>query len=412
MSRNSNDVNDKEYKIGILGGTFDPIHNGHLMIAEAAKTEYELSKIILIPTGISYMKADVTDSFMRYEMVKLAATDLDGYEVSDVEIQREGNTYTCDTIAYFKEKYPNAELHFIIGTDSLFSLEKWRNIEYILSNCTILCATRPGECETDIIKSRETEKAYELNQKYNAKIKFIHCTPMNISSTEIRTFREKNPDADIHDLELPTSVADYILRQDLYDEETERIHRLLKEDLKPKRLKHTWGVVDTAIILAKKWGCSLENARLAALLHDCAKYLDTESKGSLCAKYNVAVSDIEKSNPELLHAKAGALYAYEKYGIQNTEILSAIYYHTTGKPNMSLLEQIIFVADYIEPGRTHSDKLPKYRQLALEDLNYVTAAILKDTLKYLKKQAAKDVIIDPQTKETYEFYKKFLNEKE
>ena len=151
---------------------------------------------------------------------------------------------------------------------------------------------------------------------------------------------------------------------------------------------------------------------MAALLHDCAKYLDTDVKCSLCAKYNVAISDIEKNNPELLHAKAGALLAYEKYGIQNNEILSAIFYHTTGKPDMSLLEQIIFVSDYIEPGRTHSDKLPQYRQLVLEDLNYITAAILRDTVKYLKKQADKDILIDPQTNKTYEYYKKFLNKKE
>lgn len=413
MNRNVRDTNDnRKVKVGILGGTFDPIHNGHLMIAKEAMREYELSKILLIPTGVSYMKKDVTDSFLRYEMVKLAALETNGFEACDVEIQREGNTYTCDTIAYFKEKHPEYELYFIIGTDSLFSLEKWRNVEYILKNCTILCATRPGDGDETALKSAEKSKAVELNHLYNAQIKFIHCNPMDISSTEIRAYRQSNPDSDLSNLELPKSVAGFILRQDLYNDKIDEIHQLLKEDLKPKRLKHTFGVVDTAVILAKKWGCDVEKARFAALLHDCAKYIDTEGKIALCAKYRVSISGIEQANPELLHAKAGALYAYEKYNISDREILSAIYYHTTGKPDMSLLEQIIFVSDYIEPGRTHSDKLPLYRTMVMEDLNLITAKILKDTVKYLKKQADKKVIVDPLTEKTYEFYKKFLNEKE
>ncbi len=414
MNRIPNDTNDeyiKKNKIGILGGTFDPIHNGHLMIATEAMKEYGLTKIILIPTGISYMKKGVTDSFLRYEMVRLAA-EKNNFEISDVEIKREGNTYTCDTIAYFKEKYPESELYFIIGTDSLFSIEKWRNVNYIFENCTILCATRPGEYNEASVESAEITKANELTQTLNAKIKFIHCTPMDISSTEIRCYRQNNPSDDLSGLELPENVAKYILRQDLYNDKTEKIHQLLKEDLKPKRLQHTFGVVDTAVLLAQKWGCSVENARLAALLHDCAKYLNKEEKCSICAKYNVSMNESELLNPELLHAKAGALLAYEKYKVRNTEVLSAIFYHTTGKPDMSLLEQIIFVADYIEPGRTHSDKLSIYRQKVFDDLNYVTAKILKDTVKYLKKQADKKMIIDPLTQKTYEFYKKFLDKKE
>lgn len=414
MNRIPNDTNDKyikKNKIGILGGTFDPIHNGHIMIATEALKEYGLTKIILIPTGISYMKKGVTDSFLRYEMVRLAA-EKNNFEISDVEIKREGNTYTCDTIAYFKEKYPESELYFIIGTDSLFSIEKWRNVNYIFENCTILCATRPGEYNEASVESAEIAKANDLTQTLNAKIKFIHCTPMDISSTEIRCYRQNNPSDDLRGLELPDNVAKYILRQDLYNDKTEEIHRLLKEDLKPKRLQHTFGVVDTAVLLAQQWGCSVENARLAALLHDCAKYLSKEEKCSLCAKYNVSINESELLNPELLHAKAGALLAYEKYKVRNPEVLSAIFYHTTGKPDMSLLEQIIFVADYIEPGRTHSDKLSIYRQKVFDDLNYVTAKILKDTVKYLKKQADKNMIIDPLTQKTYEFYKKFLDKKE
>ena len=398
-----------EQKIGILGGTFDPIHNGHLMIAREAMKEYGLSKVFLIPTGVSYMKTGVTDSYFRYEMTKLAAQENSGFVVSDIEIKREGNTYTCDTIQYFKEKYPDAHIYFIIGTDSLFSIEKWRNSQFIFDNCSILCATRISDDTEEQTEAAEIEKANELNELFNADICFIHCAPMDVSSTAIRKYRKRHANTCPDFLPLTETVADYIYRHDLYDEKTEKIHQQLKEDLKPKRFIHTMGVVDTATKLAIKWGCSLEFVRMAALLHDCAKYVDERDKMALCAKYDVCVREVEKDNPELLHAKAGALLAHEKYHVHNKEILGAIFYHTTGKPAMSLTEQIIFVADYIEPGRFHSDKLPYYRELAMDDLNKVTAHILKDTLEYLDLKASKKTAdIDPMTRETFEYYKKFL----
>lgn len=413
MNYNQVSSNDKKntnkVRIGILGGTFDPIHDGHLMIAKEAMAEYELSKVFLIPTGVSYMKTGVTDSYFRYEMTKLAAEDIPGFVVSDVEIRREGNTYTCDTIQYFKEQYPDAKIYFIIGTDSLFSIEKWRNSQYIFENCTILCATRVEDDTEEQTEAAETAKARELNELYNADISFVHCTPIDVSSTEIRKCRKRYANDCPETLPIPRSVADYIYRHDLYDEKTEKIHLKLKEDLKPKRFIHTMGVVDTATKLALKWGCSLENARLAALLHDCAKYVDEKDKLALCAKYDLSISNIEKNNAELLHAKVGVIKAYEEYHVHNQDVLGAIYFHTTGKPSMNLTEQIIFVADYIEPGRKHSDKLPYYRELAMEDLNKVTALILKDTLEYLNsKNEKKNSDIDPKTHETFEYYKKFL----
>lgn len=393
-------------KIGILGGTFDPIHNGHLMIARAAMEEHELSKVYLIPTGISYMKTGVNDSYFRYTMTQLAIEDEKELEISDVEIKREGNTYTCDTIAYFKEQFPEAEICFIIGTDSLFSMEKWRNSEYIFANATILCATRIGKYTEEHIESAELNKANELYQKYNAKISFINCPVLNISSTEIRKYRKEHPDKILCGFEIPEKVRDYIMRHDLYTESTESIHAKLKSSLTPKRYIHTMGVVDVATKLAFIWGCDLPKARLAALLHDCAKYINIKQKCAICAKYNIDISQIELNNPELLHAKVGALIAYEEYNVKNTDILATIFYHTTGRPQMTLLEQIIFVADYIEPGRKHSEKLPFYRELAKKDLNKTTAYILKDTLEYLN--SSEGTLIDSRTQDTFDFYSKYL----
>ena len=231
----SNDKkNTKKVRIGILGGTFDPIHDGHLMIAKEAMAEYDLSKVFLIPTGVSYMKTGVTDSYFRYEMTKLAAEDIPGFVVSDVEIRREGNTYTCDTIQYYKEQYPDAKIYFIIGTDSLFSIEKWRNSQYIFENCTILCATRVEDDTEEQTEAAETAKARELNELFDADISFVHCTPIDVSSTEIRKCRKRHANDCPETLPIPRSVADYIYRHDLYDEKTEKIHLKLKEDEIPE----------------------------------------------------------------------------------------------------------------------------------------------------------------------------------
>lgn len=386
-------------RIGILGGTFDPIHNGHIRIALESMKVLKLDEVLLIPTGTSYMKTDVTEAWLRYRMVCLAASLYDGLKVEDVEFKREGNTYTCDTLAYLKEKYPESELFFITGTDTIFSMEKWKNASYVFQNCKVVCCNRSGEYG----QKPELQKQY-LEKTYNADIIFIPICPIDISSTDIRNFRRDNPLNLLEKLELPEIVKDYILRMGLYtdfDEIRGRIQKLLK----PKRYLHTLGVIETATKLAEIYGCDVEKARMTALLHDCAKYMPEKDKMEICAKYGVCVSEIEKKNTELLHGKAGALFAKEQFRVSD-DITDAIFYHTTGNPDMSLLTQIIFVADYIEPGRNHISQLPELRKLAETDINKATAQILHYTLSYLNQQPSQN--IDPMTADTFEYYKRFL----
>lgn len=189
----------------------------------------------------------------------------------------------------------------------------------------------------------------------------------------------------------------------------ETILKKLEKDLKPKRIIHTLGVETTAVELAKIYGVDTQKASTAALLHDCAKYMPEDEKMAICAKYDIPISEIEKENTELLHAKAGSVYAKEKYKVDEQDILDAIYYHTTGKANMTLLEEIVFVSDYIEPNRTHSDSLPELRELAKTNLHKTTARILEDTLLYLEaRKNNKLKAIDPGTRQAYEFYKIYL----
>ncbi len=181
-----------------------------------------------------------------------------------------------------------------------------------------------------------------------------------------------------------------------------KIRKKLKDELSKSRYEHTLGVEFTAAAMAMKFGADMDKAQLAGLLHDCAKCIDDEEKLDECRKYNVQISDVERRNPFLIHSKLGAVYAREKYGVEDKEILSAITYHTTGRPDMSLIEKIVFIADYIEPGRDKAKNLKEIRRVSFEDIDEAAYMILRDTLEYLEGGEGE---LDPTTAETYEFYK-------
>ena len=186
------------------------------------------------------------------------------------------------------------------------------------------------------------------------------------------------------------------------------MRKKVKKALDKDRYEHTKGVMYTACSLAMAYGYDLHKAMVAGLLHDCAKCIPHEEKIDLCRKNHMPVNEIELANPGLLHAKAGAILAERRYGVKDPEILHAIRVHTTGEPEMSLLDRILFVADYIEPGRCQAPRLPYLRQLAFGDLDACTAEILSDTLKYLGGRLAP---IDPMTQITFDYYKSCLKEK-
>lgn len=189
------------------------------------------------------------------------------------------------------------------------------------------------------------------------------------------------------------------------DDLIKRLTKAMEEELTGKRFLHTLGVEYTAAALAMKYDVPLLNAQVAGLLHDNAKCLSDEKQLKICEKNHLHVSDVEKRNPYLLHGKVGAFLAKTEYGIEDDDILNAITWHTTGRPDMSVLEKIIFVADYIEPGRKEAPGLEEIRKLAFEDLDRAMIRILEDTLSYL---GSGDREIDPMTRKTYEFYVKQL----
>ena len=183
---------------------------------------------------------------------------------------------------------------------------------------------------------------------------------------------------------------------------SEKLHIYLSEH----RFYHSLGVAFTAQALAMKYGFNVRKAGIAGILHDCAKAYDSDELLGMCEKYRIEVSEIERDFPSLLHAKVGAFLAKTEYGIEDEDILNAIMYHTTGKPGMSKLEKIIYVADYIEPSRYKMKRLNLVRKTAFEDLDKALLMILADTVEYLNESKGEG--IDPLTIETYEYYKEHI----
>ena len=180
-----------------------------------------------------------------------------------------------------------------------------------------------------------------------------------------------------------------------------KIRKKLEKTLDPKRYEHTLGVAYTAAALAMCSQADNEKAKIAGLLHDCAKCMSNEKKIAVCQKQGIEITEIEKKNPFLLHAKVGSYLARKQFHVKDEDILNAILNHTTGRPGMSRLEKIIYIADYIEPERKHAPNLTQVRKLAFKDIDAALLQILKDTLGYLHNIESP---VDPMTQETYNYY--------
>lgn len=396
----------KKVRIGIIGGTFDPIHIGHLIIAQNAVTQYHLDQILFIPTGLSPHKDDkeIEQSAHRLEMIRLSIKNNPDFYFSAMEINAARTSYTYLTLQELQRTYPDWELYFIMGADSLDYLDKWMEPAEICRLATLLVAIRD-----DLDMNRIKDKAAELKRLYEADIRPIITPNVSVSSHNIRERVAKGEP--IRYLVTP-EVEEYIAHQCLYQEDEgqtpmnerfNKIKKTLKKELDKDRYEHTLGVMYTSACLAMANGYDMEKAQLAGLLHDCAKCIPNEKKLKICAKNNIPVTQVEKDNPFLLHAKVGAFLARALYEIEDEEILHAISVHTTGAPAMNTLDKIVFIADYIEPKRDKAANLKEIRKTAFEDLDEALKMILCDTIHYLN-GSKNDKNIDPMTLETYHYY--------
>lgn len=387
-------------KIGIMGGTFDPIHNGHLMLGRYAETQFELDEIWFMPNGNPPHKMSdtiETQTKHRVEMVRRAIADEKGFALQLYEVERREVNYSYLTMEAFRKIYPEHAFYFIIGADSLFAIESWSKPERLLQTCIILAAYRDGKDTAEM----EEQIAY-LNRKYNADIRLLNTPDIDISSSEIR--QRMKYGLPVEEM-IPKDVFQYIQEKHLYMDEIDVMRDKVRQMQSDSRYKHTLGVMDTAVNLAKYYQEDQDKARIAGLLHDCAKGFSGQKQLELCEKYGLPITEAEKANPTLLHAKLGAYFAEKDYGITDEEILDSIRWHTTGRPKMTKLDKIIYIADYIEPNRNKASNLDEIRLLATSDLDECLFAILEASLEYLQ---TKSEVIDPMTEKTYLYYKEFL----
>ena len=403
-------------KIGIMGGTFNPVHYAHLAMAQAACDQYELDKVLFMPSkNPPHKKKEIILSEEhRKRMVQMAIDGNPNFSFSDFELQRQGTTYTCDTLRLLKEEHPDWSLYFILGGDSLLDFAHWYKPEEIVRYCTILAVPR------ETMSFRETKQICEkLCKKYSGAFCPVHLKHLKISSSLIR---KKIKRGESLTGVCPDKVNRYIELHGLYGSviysyrnryleksgQFDDLYRSLFSTLRPKRYRHTLGVAHTAALLACCHGNpssdDRKRAELAGLLHDCAKYLTGEEMLALCDANGVELSPVERENHALIHGKLGAHMARTRYGIEDAEILSALRIHTTGKPEMSLLEKIIYIADYIEPNRDmqcEPHSLAHIRQVCFRDLDEGLLLILENTVDYLKRIA---IPADEMTMKTYEYY--------
>jgi nicotinate-nucleotide adenylyltransferase len=404
-------------KTGILGGTFNPIHNAHLSLGKAAKEQFGLDRLVFMPAARpAYKDPRQLVSFEdRMEMTRLAVDEVlggekKGYYISDLEFKRPGNTYTCDTLAYLKNLEPETELYFIIGGDSLMWLDEWKDPANIVNKCTLLVAER-GETRLAVLKN----KAEGLKKSIGAKIEFIDYPCNFVSSSDIRKhIRSGN----LKSSDLPSAVIEYIDKKELYGcckdgsyftaDEIQKFTKEMEKTLSTFRFQHSLGVAYTAAALAMVYGVAVDKATAAGLLHDSAKEIPHDEQERLCDEKGIALTDTERRLKQLIHGKLAAGLIQDKYGIKDEDFLNSIRNHVVGRPGMTRLEQIVFCADFLEPQRAFvmDPPLKEIRSLVFRDIDKATAMILKATIGFLKEKGSE---IDDSMNKTFDYYKVFLD---
>lgn len=361
-------------KIGIFGGTFNPPHLGHLTAARAVFDLLRLDKLLLIPAGLPPHKVLPPGSptnAQRLELTRLAGEQLglgDRVEASDMELNREGPSYTADTLEALRERYPEDELWLLMGTDMFLTLHTWHEPERILSLAGVAAF---GRTEADTEELFAIQREFLYRRFPQARI-FTLTIPgvVDVSSTELRERLARGNGGTL----LAPAVYGRVLRDKLYGTDAD-LRSLSVRDLrcvalsylKGKRVPHVLGTEQEAVRLAERYGADVGKAQTAALLHDCTKKLDMEEQLALCRHYGIELDELEKKALKLLHARTGAAIARDVFGVDD-EIYSAIRWHTTGRAGMTLLEKVIYLADYIEPSRDFPG-VEALRRVCYEDLD-------------------------------------------
>ena len=386
-------------KIGIYGGTFNPPHTGHLQAAKQAVEVLDLDLLLMIPDRIAPHKdipAGSPTPEQRLEMLRIALAGEEKILPSDIELRREGVSYTYLTLEALREQYPEEELILLMGTDMFLSFDSWKEPERICDLATLGVFYRGEKGEKEKILAQKAA----LEEK-GAKVELVENDIINISSTQLRRLLAFHAADEF----LPAGVGEYIRANGLYDTAAqwknlpmEELEPIVIRLLHPNRVAHVLGCRDEAVRMAAHWGEDVTNAARAGILHDITKVLDGPLQLTLCAAYDKVLNDFSRKYPKTLHALTGSLVAEKIFG-ENEAVVEAICNHTTGRANMSTLEKIIYVADYMEPCRDFPG-VEKLRELAYSDLDAALKLGLEMTLQHLARQGNE---VSPESREALAF---------
>ncbi len=334
-----------EKLIGLYGGTFDPPHNAHFAVAQSFVSSFPHSSLTVMPCFVPPHKAVARGGASpeaRLEMARLCFERLPRTSVSDMELSAGGTSYTYLTVQRLMRLYPESKVCLLMGYDNLEIFEKWRNFRFLLENCKLAVVGR-GSMEAE-------EKAAFFRKEYGADITVL---PMELSALSSTAIRGSLAEGVLPEEALSRPVCDYIESRGLYmDADIGAILEYIGR-LSPRRRVHTMNVEKAAWMLAKNHYPALDKRAVAAAayLHDCTKEISAEEHFALCEQYGVVLDSVEEANPKLLHAKTGAAVAKALFGIRGGAY-DAIMYHTTARADMTDFDKVLFLADFIECGRT------------------------------------------------------------
>ncbi len=358
--------------LGLYGGSFDPPHNAHLQVAKTFLDAYPKATLTVMPCFIPPHKGKTEGGAspeQRLAMARLCFGKLPRTTVSDMELTAGETSYTYITVDKLKSE--DVQPALIMGQDNLQIIEKWRNFEKLLADCKIIAVGRGG-------KDAE-ETADRIRQKYGADIEVLAMPQSTLSSTLVR--RRLAFGADVSDA-LDAKVIKYINDEELYTDMDFTAILTYIDSLSPKRRVHTMNVEKAAWMLAKNHYPEIDKRVLAAAayLHDCTKERTVEEQLALCTQYGVEPDEVERANPKLLHAKTGAAVAKHVFGLPQYAV-DAISYHTTARADMTSIEKVLYLADFIECGRTDGF-CTEVRQLYHRNLSENKETAVDKTLLY------------------------------
>ena len=361
-------------RIGIFGGSFNPPHRGHVLALREFQEKLGLDELFVIPANDpphKTLSANSPDALQRFVLTELACADIAKCTVSDMELRREGKSYTADTVLELRTRFAADELFLLMGTDMFLGFEKWYSPEVICKETTLVVA----------------QQAQRLRERFGARVAWLENDFLPYSSTSVRAMLAFGAGRSY----VSPLVYDEIERRRLYyvghDLKNLPFDELSRVSLslhKAKRVPHTAGCSRTAAELAQRFGADTDAARRAGILHDVTKALTPSEQLKLCETYGMMLSDFERKNAKLLHAKTGAAVAERVFG-ESPEVCEAIRWHTTGRAGMNTLEKIIDLADYMEPNRDFPG-VEKLRAAAQTDLDAAVALGLEMSVEQLRER--------------------------